>query len=82
MKNIPINNNKININPYAVNNSNINNNLINNNYDSDDSNNNINNKLKNISTEELIKLRDFLISCDLLCYYNLLICKNFYHIDL
>ena len=82
MKNIPINNNKININPYAVNNSNINNNLINNNYDSEDSSNNINNKLKNISTEELIKLRDFLISCDLLCYYNLLICKNFYHIDL
>ena len=88
IKNIPINNNnneKIILNPYRKNNiqknSNIflNNNL---NYDLDESvNNNINNKLKNISTEELIKLRDFLISCDLLCYYNLLIIKNMYHID-
>ena len=84
MKNIPINSNsKININPYAIkNNSNINNNLININYDSEESSSNLNNKLRNITTEELIKLRDFLISCDLLCYYNLLICKNFYHIDL
>ena len=82
-KNIPIkNNNKIFINPYAKINSSIkNSNLINNNFDSEESSININNKLKNISTEELIKLRDFLISCDLLCYYNLLISKNMYHID-
>ena len=84
-KNIPLNNNeKIIINPYRKNYgqkyNNINN--ININYDSDESNNNnINNRLKNISTEELIKLRDFLISCDLLCYYNLFIDKNIYHID-
>ena len=82
-KNIPIkNNNKFFINPYAKINSSIkNSNLINNNFDSEESSININNKLKNISTEELIKLRDFLISCDLLCYYNLLISKNMYHID-
>ena len=83
IKNIPIQyNNKININPYSEkNNAFKNENLINNNYDSEDSSNNINNKLKNISTEELIRLRDFLISCDLLCYYNLLITKNMYNID-
>ena len=86
LKNIPIkydSNNKININPYAQKNNLIkNNNLINNYYDSEESSNNMNNKLRNISTEELIKLRDFLISCDLLCYYNLLISKNLYHIDI
>ena len=86
LKNIPIKNNinnKIHINPYAQKNNLIkNNNLINTYYDSEESSNNINNKLRNISTEELLKLRDFLISCDLLCYYNLLISKNFYHIDL
>ena len=84
LKNIPINyNNKDMINPYLKNNNSLNNsNLINNNFESDESSNNINTKLKNISTEELIKLRDFLISCDLLCYYNLLISKDLYHIDL
>ena len=87
MLNIPLRNskneNKININPFIQkNNSKKENNLINNFYDSDESSlNNINNILRNISTEELIKLRDFLISCDLLCYYNLLITKNMYHID-
>jgi hypothetical protein len=82
-KNIPnkINNNYI--NPYYKNSDSYKNRdkLINNNFDSEESSININNKLKNISTEELIKLRDFLISCDLLCYYNLLISKNMYHID-
>ena len=87
MLNIPLRNskneNKININPFIQkNNSKKENNLINNFYDSDESSlNNINNILRNISTEELIKLRDFLISCDLLCYYNLLITKNMYHIE-
>ena len=87
MINMPLRNNKnenkININPFIQkNNSNRENNLINNFYDSDESSlNNINNILRNISTEELIKLRDFLISCDLLCYYNLLITKNMYHIE-
>ena len=81
-KNIPNNNNYI--NPYYKNSDSFKNRdkLINNNFDSEESSNNISNKLKNISTEELIKLRDFLISCDLLCYYNLLISKNMYHIDL
>ena len=39
------------------------------------------NKLKNISTDVLIRLRDWLISCDLLCYYNLFIARNMYNID-
>ena len=87
MINIPLRNdnneNKININPFVQKDNSGNNiNLINNFYDSDESSlNNINNILRNISNEELIKLRDFLISCDLLCYYNLLISKNMYHID-
>ena len=38
-------------------------------------------KLKNIPTDVLIKLRDWLISCDLLCYYNLFIARNMYNID-
>ena len=29
----------------------------------------------------LLRLRDWLISCDLLCYYNLLIENNMYDID-
>ena len=84
VKNIPIKyNNKMETNPYSKKNYPIKiNNLNNNNYDLDESSNyNLNNKLRNISTEDLIKLRDFLISCDLLCYYNLLISKNMYHID-
>ena len=80
LKNIPIKNinNSIKYN-YILNHSN--------NYiedESDDSKDSINykiNKLKNIPTESLIRLREFLISCDLLCYYNLLISKNLYHID-
>ena len=39
------------------------------------------NKLKNIPTNILLRLRDWLISCDLLCYYNLFIAKNMYDID-
>ena len=39
------------------------------------------NKLKTIPTELLIRLRDWLISCDLLCYYNLFITRNMYNID-
>ena len=39
------------------------------------------NKLKSIPTNILIRLRDWLISCDLLCYYNLFIVKNMYNID-
>ena len=38
-------------------------------------------KLKNIPTNILLRLRDWLISCDLLCYYNLFISKNMYDID-
>ena len=37
--------------------------------------------LKKISTNTLVRLREWLISCDLLCYYNLLLSKNTYHID-
>ena len=40
-----------------------------------------NNKLNSIPTNILIRLRDWLISCDLLCYYNLFIIKNMYNID-
>jgi hypothetical protein len=54
-------------------------------FESDESNtSNINNKikeLKKISTKKLIRLREFLISCDLLCYYNLLLSNNMYNID-
>jgi hypothetical protein len=62
-----------------------NSNIFNDDDDSDNSNNNsINNEikqLKDISTPDLIKLREWLLSCDLLCYYNLLLSKNMYHID-
>ena len=34
-----------------------------------------------ISNELITKLRDWLISCDLLCYYNILIKNNIYDID-
>ena len=40
-----------------------------------------NNKLNNIPTNILLRLRDWLISCDLLCYYNLFIARNIYNID-
>ena len=36
---------------------------------------------KTISNNFLIRLRDWLISCDLLCYYNILIKNNMYDID-
>ena len=81
LKNIPINQNyKYNyLNPY------INSNISKEGFESDESNtSNINHKikeLKNISTKKLIRLREFLISCDLLCYYNLLLSNNMYNID-
>ena len=39
------------------------------------------NNIKNIPVNILVRLRDWLISCDLLAYYNLLIENNFYDID-
>ena len=36
---------------------------------------------KTISNSILIRLRDWLISCDLLCYYNILIKNDMYNID-
>ena len=39
------------------------------------------NMIKNIPVNILVRLRDWLISCDLLSYYNLLIENNFYDID-
>ena len=47
-------------------------------------NNNNKNKIKfpqQISNDLITKLRDWLISCDLLCYYNLLIKNNIYDIE-
>ena len=40
-----------------------------------------NNIIKNIPVNMLLRLRDWLISCDLLCYYNILIENNMYDID-
>ena len=82
-KNLPSNyiNNNIKTNTSNPFNDNYNDNMV---YELDESKYNINyklNKLKNISTHTLIRLREWLISCDLLCYYNLLISKNMYHID-
>ena len=37
---------------------------------------------QNIQSEVLTRLREWLISCDLLCYYNLLINNDMYDIDL
>ena len=37
---------------------------------------------QNIQSEVLTRLREWLISCDLLCYYNLLIKNDMYDIDL
>ena len=51
---------------------------------SNTNNNNLNtsdNLIKNIPINTLLRLRDWLISCDLLCYYNLLIENNMYDID-
>jgi hypothetical protein len=36
---------------------------------------------RTISNNLLVRLRDWLISCDLLCYYNILIKNNMYNID-
>ena len=44
-------------------------------------NNISNNAIKNIPMNMLLRLRDWLISCDLLCYYNVLIENNMYDID-
>ena len=86
LKSIPIGNNTSNNNSRFVNIKQYNySNIFNDDDDSDDSNNNsINNEikqLKDISTPILIKLREWLLSCDLLCYYNILLSKNMYHID-
>ena len=43
--------------------------------------NNSDNLIKNIPINTLLRLRDWLISCDLLSYYNLLIENNMYDID-
>ena len=86
LKNIPMTSSNNNT-KYIYQNPYINSNVFNENYndfESDESNNNINNKikiLKKISTNTLVRLREWLISCDLLCYYNLLLSKNTYHID-
>ena len=37
--------------------------------------------LKNINTDSLLRLREFLLSCDLLCYYNIMLEKKLYNID-
>ena len=85
LKNIPVGNNTSNNNSKYVNIKQYNSNIFNDDDDSDDSNNNsVNNEikqLKDIPTPILIKLREWLLSCDLLCYYNLLLSKNMYHID-
>jgi hypothetical protein len=86
LKSIPIGNNTSNNNSRYVNIKQYNNsNIFNDDDDSDDSNNNsINNEIKqlnDISTPILMKLREWLLSCDLLCYYNILLSKNMYHID-
>ena len=63
-------------------------NTINNNDKNDDENYNYNYNEKEIiihpqqiSNELITKLRDWLISCDLLCYYNILIKNNIYDIE-
>ena len=42
---------------------------------------NVTNPGQSISNNLLIRLRDWLISCDLLCYYNILVKSNMYNID-
>ena len=85
VKSIPIGNNTNNNSRYVSIKQCNNSNIFNDDEDSDDSNNNSINKeikhLKDISTPLLIKLREWLLSCDLLCYYNILLSKNMYHID-
>ena len=65
-----------------LNNKNMNaSNIFLNNRNSNASMNQSNNLIKNIPINMLLRLRDWLISCDLLCYYNLLIENNMYDID-
>ena len=65
-----------------LNNKNMNNsNITLNDRNSNASMNQSNNLIKNIPINMLLRLRDWLISCDLLCYYNLLIENNMYDID-
>ena len=75
-----INNNKINI-PTKKKNNNYNDEIIYNDYDGDDDEDNYKSDLNNINTDVLLRLREFLLSCDLLCYFNLMIEKNMYNID-
>ena len=72
-KEIPKNNNTSKIN-------NFNDEIIFNDYDGDDDEN-YKLDLKNIKTDTLLRLREFLLSCDLLCYYNLMLEKKLYNID-
>ena len=76
IKHIPINQNRNSNNKYNINNYEDNNFLEEEEEDYCDSD-----RLKNIPTRILMRLRDWLISCDLLCYYNLFIAKNMYDID-
>ena len=43
--------------------------------------NDFNCDIRNINTDVLLRLREFLLSCDLLCYFNLMIEKKVYKID-
>ena len=72
--NIPKKNNNIKI-------SNYNDDIIYNDYDEEDDGDNHKYDIKNINTDILLRLREFLLSCDLLCYYNLMLEKNVYNID-
>ena len=73
-KDIPKNNN----NTSKINN--FNDDIIFNDYDGDEDEN-FKFDLKNINTDSLLRLREFLLSCDLLCYYNLMLEKKLYNID-
>ena len=71
VNNIPKNNHKIN---------NFNDDIIYNDDEYED-NNDYKCEIRNINTDVLLRLREFLLSCDLLCYFNLLIEKKLYKID-
>ena len=74
------NNNIVNIPKNTINSNSIDDIIIYNDYDEEDDDN-ASYGLRNISTSVLLRLREFLLSCDLLCYYNLLIEKKMYKID-
>ena len=74
------NNNIVNIPKTTINSNSIDDIIIYNDYDEEDDDN-ASYGLRNISTSVLLRLREFLLSCDLLCYYNLLIEKKMYKID-